>query len=155
MLQGETGLNPTPGIRSSLFRELGPGPSRGSGNIAQHYIDQVYFFPIMPLQFPGHSFFFPFFSSVIIICNSVYIFTFNCYVQFHFWEGVGGQELFVPFGMSVLWQFQLARAYMYALCVTGAVNTQGFYALYINFPSFIHSNRNVSQPGKQRTPSPA
>ena len=39
---------------------------------------------------------------------------------------------------------QLARAYMYALCVSGAVNTQGFewkffYALYINFHSFIHS----------------
>ena len=34
---------------------------------------------------------------------------------------------------------------MYALCVSGAVNTQGFvwkffYALYINFHSFIHSN---------------
>ena len=33
---------------------------------------------------------------------------------------------------------------MYALCVSGAVNTQGFvwkffYALYINFHSFIHS----------------
>ena len=32
---------------------------------------------------------------------------------------------------------------MYALCVSGAVNTQGFvwkffYALYINFHSFIH-----------------
>ena len=86
---------------------------------------------------------FDFFFSVIIICNFVYIFTFNCYVQFHFWEGVGGQELFVLFGMSVLRQFQLVRAYMYALCVSGAVNTQGFvwkffYALYINFHSFIH-----------------
>ena len=35
---------------------------------------------------------------------------------------------------------------MYALCVSGAVNTQGFvckffYALYINFHSFIHSWR--------------
>ena len=35
---------------------------------------------------------------------------------------------------------------MYALCVSGAVNTQGFvwmfffYALYINFHSFIHSD---------------
>ena len=33
---------------------------------------------------------------------------------------------------------------MYALCVSGAVNTQGFvwkffYALYINLHSFIHS----------------
>ena len=33
---------------------------------------------------------------------------------------------------------------MYALCVSGAVNTQGFvwkvfYALYINFHSFVHS----------------
>ena len=33
---------------------------------------------------------------------------------------------------------------MYALCVSGTVNTQGFvwkfvYALYINFHSFIHS----------------
>ena len=33
---------------------------------------------------------------------------------------------------------------MYALCVSGAVNTQGFvwkffYALYIHFHSFIHS----------------
>ena len=33
---------------------------------------------------------------------------------------------------------------MYALCVSGAVNTQGFvwnvfYALYINFHSFIHT----------------
>ena len=36
-------------------------------------------------------------------------------------------------------------AYMYALCVSGAVNTQGFvwkffYALYIYSHSFIHSN---------------
>ena len=37
---------------------------------------------------------------------------------------------------------------MYALCVSGAVNTQGFvwkffYALYINFHSFIQS-KNVT-----------
>ena len=38
--------------------------------------------------------------SVIIICNSAYIFTFNCYVQLHFWEGV-----FVFLGMNVLWLF--------------------------------------------------
>ena len=34
---------------------------------------------------------------------------------------------------------------MYALCISGAVNTQGFvwkffYALYINFHSFIQTN---------------
>ena len=40
---------------------------------------------------------------------------------------------------------------MYALCVSGAVDTQGFvwkffYALYINFHSFIHSwSRFVSR----------
>ena len=37
---------------------------------------------------------------------------------------------------------------MYALCVSGAVNTQGFvwkffYALYINFHSFIHSSYKI------------
>ena len=94
---------------------------------------------------------FDFFFSVIIICNFVYIFTFNCYVQFHFWEGVGGQELFVLFGMSVLWQFQLARAYMYALCVSGAVNArfcvEDFFLCAIYKFSFIHSfiNSNNSE----------
>ena len=33
---------------------------------------------------------------------------------------------------------------MYALCVSGAVNTQGF-ALYINFHSFIHSYNLCAQ----------
>ena len=37
---------------------------------------------------------------------------------------------------------------MYALCVSGAVNMRGFvwmffYALYINFHSFIHYNNKV------------
>ena len=39
---------------------------------------------------------------------------------------------------------------MYALCVSGAVNTQGFvwkffYALYINFHSFIHSRGRTNK----------
>ena len=38
---------------------------------------------------------------------------------------------------------------MYALCVSVAVNTQGFcvevfYALYINFHSFIHSRTSLA-----------
>ena len=37
---------------------------------------------------------------------------------------------------------------MYALCVSGAVNMQGFvwkcfYALYINFHSFIHIHNSL------------
>ena len=35
-----------------------------------------------------------------------------------------------------LWQFQLARAYMYVLCVSGAVNMQGF----VQFVCGIHIN---------------
>ena len=46
-------------------------------------------------------------------------------------------------GMSACPLVVFARAYMYALCVFGAVNTQGFvwqffYALYIHCHSFIH-----------------
>ena len=42
---------------------------------------------------------------------------------------------------------------MYALCVSGAVNTQGFvwkffYALYINFHSFIHHSYESPPMGK-------
>ena len=64
-------------------------------------------------------------SSVFIISNSVCISTFNYDVYLHFWEGVGG------YGLFVLYRYEcplvvFARAYMYALCVSGAVNTQGF-----------------------------
>ena len=53
--------------------------------------------------------------------------------------------LLVSFG-----SFKLARAYMYALCVSGAVNKQGFvwkfFMRYIKklIRSFIHSKKSVT-----------
>ena len=48
---------------------------------------------------------------------------------------------------------------MYALCVSGTVNTQGFvwkffYVLYTNFPSFIHSLYTANCPKAPPPPPP-
>ena len=63
-------------------------------------------------------------SLFIYIFNRVYISTFNYYVLLH--GRGGGVELFVLGWYECLWEFQLVRAYTYALCVSGALTIHSF-----------------------------
>ena len=68
--------------------------------------------------------------SVIIICNSVYIFTFNCYVFIvpvsDFGKGWVGRSCLYFLVRVSFGSFSLRKLTCYALCVSGAVKTQGF-----------------------------
>ena len=83
--------------------------------------------------------------SVIIICNTVYIFTFNCYAQFHFSLERGGWVGAVcTFLVSVSFGSFLACESLHVCtvriwrCEHARFCLEVFYALYINFHSFTH-----------------